>query len=405
MKRLLYILFISVLLMSCDRDKAVPYGDLCEVSVMAEYPSEFSSFVRQGVTVRVEDINLGSVYESGTDGSGCAHFKLVKGLYRFSISDIADQDIFNGTSDKVSITSSSQVRVGLMHSKAGSIIIKEIYCGGCKRLPQEGTYQMDKYIVLHNNDFRVQYLDSLCFGSLSPYNSNSNNVWVSRDPVTDAIIYPDFVPIVQCIWQFGGSGHDFPLQPGEDAVLAVHGAIDHTIQYPLSVNLNKPDYFVCYNSTYFTNPSYHPAPGNLISQDRILDVVIKTGQANAYTLSLNSPAVVIFRAQGTAIEDFVLTPDAVKPTPGDTHNPIVAIPPEWVVDAVEVFNGSTNANTKRLQPSLDAGYVTLSETYLGHSLMRKVDAEASQKQGYEVLSDTNNSSVDFYESEKQSLHE
>ncbi|MCQ2139340.1 MAG: DUF4876 domain-containing protein [Bacteroidales bacterium] len=405
MRKLFFILLIGLALISCERDKTVPYSDICEVSVRAEYPGEFTSFVREGVTVRVEDINLGSAYESKTDASGMANFKLVKGLYRFSISDIADQDIFNGTTDKVSVTSASQVKVSLMHSKAGSIIIKEIYCGGCKRLPQEGTYQADKYIVLHNNDFRVQYLDSLCFGSLSPYNSNSNNVWVSKDPVTNENIYPDFVPIVQCIWQFGGSGHDFPLQPGEDAVIAVHGAIDHTIQYPLSVNLNKPDYFVCYNSTYFTNPSYHPAPGNLISQDRILKVVIKTGQANAYTLSLNSPAVVIFRANGTVIEDFVLGPDAVKPTPGDTHNPIVAIPTDWVVDAVEVFNGSTTSNTKRLQPSLDAGYVTLSEPYLGHSLMRKVDEEMTKKQGFVVLSDTNNSTLDFYESEKQSLHE
>ena len=42
------------------------------------------------------------------------------------------------------------------------------------------------------------------------------------------------------------------------------------IQYPviqgLSVNLNKPDYFVCYNSTYFNNTVYHPAPGNLGSR-------------------------------------------------------------------------------------------------------------------------------------------
>ena len=37
--------------------------------------------------------------------------------------------------------------------------------------------------------------------------------------------------------------------------------------------------------------------------------------------------------------------------------------------------------------------------------MRRTDEELSALVGYEVLADTNNSSVDFYERDKQSLHE
>lgn len=85
------------------------------------------------------------------------------------------------------------------------------------KLPLEGNYQSDKYIILHNNDSEVQYLDSLCFGALDPYNSQATNVWVTQDEVTGATIFKDFAPIVQCIWQFGGTGKTFPLQPGEDA--------------------------------------------------------------------------------------------------------------------------------------------------------------------------------------------
>jgi hypothetical protein len=54
---------------------------------------------------------------------------------------------------------------------------------------------------------------------------------------------------------------------------------------------------------------------------------------------------------------------------------------------------------------LDAGYVTQTNTFLGRSLMRNVDEAASVMSGYEVLADTNNSLNDFYETEKQSLHE
>ena len=51
---------------------------------------------------------------------------------------------------------------------------------------------------------------------------------------------------------------------------------------------------------------YHPAPGDQISHDHYLDVVIKNwGQANAYTFSIFSPATVIFKAQDTTIQEYV----------------------------------------------------------------------------------------------------
>lgn len=379
---------------------------LCTLKVQAVYPDGYASFVREGVAVNLEEINLGIAYSSLTDGTGTAEFTVPKGLYRISISDISDGDIFNGASDKVNVSSGVvQHTLSLLHSKAGSIIIKEIYCGGCKRLPQEGDYQSDQYIMLHNNDFRTQYLDGLCLGSLHPYNAQSANPFISKNPQTGETVYSPYVPVSEAVWQFGGDGTTFPLAPGEDAVVCLKGAIDHTVQFPLSVNLNKPEYFVCYNSTYFTNTTFHPAPGDKISQDRYLEVVVKTGISNAYAFSVSSPAVVLYRAQGMTMREFVQTADAVVPIPGGSKAQVAAIPPEWVVDAVEVFTGTSSANAKRLAPSLDAGYITLSDSFLGHSLMRKVNEDLSASSGYEVLVDTNNSSVDFYESEKQSLHE
>lgn len=406
MKKVAVIFIAGLLLCCCKAWENVYQPSLNELTVRAVYPEDFSSFVREGVTVTVEDVNLGNRYGAETDAAGIAVLTVPNGLYRIGVTDRGEEDIFNGSADKVLVSGADvNIPVPLKHSRSGAIVIKEIYCGGCKRLPQEGDYHSDAYIILHNNDFRVQYLDSLCFGTLFPFNSTGTNNWVSKDPATGETIFPDFVPVAQCVWQFGGDGTSFPLQPGEDAVIAVQGAIDHTIQYPLSVNLNKPDYFVCYNSTYFTNTTYHPAPGAAILPERHLNVVIKTGQANAYTLSQNSPAVVIFKAAGTTIQEFVATEGAVKETPGDSRNPIVAVPFDWVVDAVEVFNGGSSANSKRLSPALDAGYVGLSDTALGHTLFRHTDLDLTESSGYEVLRDTNNSTLDFYERETQSLHE
>ena len=397
MKRIIYILILALSTASCtDFRQENPYADdLHTLTVRTEWPSQENK--KSGLKVRVEEMNIGSRYVSYTDSQGCAAFAIPDGLYRITISGREDTDVFNGSADKIVLAGKDiETSLRLSVSKAGSIVIKEIYCGGCKKLPEEGNYQTDQYIILHNNDYNVQYLDSLCFGTLAPYRSTGSNPWG---------ILPDFVPVIQAVWQFPGDGDDFPLQPGEDAVLCLRGAIDHAAQYPLSVNLNKPDYFVCYNPTYFSNTSYHPAPGDLISQERYLDVVVKTGKANAYTMSVQSPAVVIFRSQGVSIQDFVDVTDNITPVPGSSVDNVVKVPYEWILDAVEVFEGSSSNNQKRLQPSVDAGYVMLSDTFLGHSLIRLVDEEATAASGYEILRDTNNSLNDFYESERQSLYE
>ncbi len=410
MKQLAYILLLMTFFTtgSCtDIDKDNPYDNqLHTLQVNAVYPDEYSDYLREGVTVKIEDIDRGNSYTSKTDKNGTVRFSLTKGIYRIQISDKAEQDIFNGLADKVKFVNGDlALNLPLMHSRSGDIVIKEIYCGGCTKLPFEGNYQSDKYMILHNNTSETQYLDGLCFGSLDPYNSQATNVWVTQDESTGATIFPDFLPVAQCVWQFGGTGQTFPLAPGEDAVVVICGAIDHAAQYTQSVNLNKPGYFVCYNPVYFWNTLYHPAPGDQITPDHYLNVVIKTGQANAYTFSVFSPATVLFKAKDTTIQDFVSQADNVIQKPGSTVDRTVKVPVDWVLDAVEIYYGGSSNNMKRMPPSVDAGYVTQSALYDGRTLYRHTDEEASREAGYEILEDTNNSSSDFYEREKQSLHE
>ena len=407
MKRILYILTI-VLAASCTGIRnSNPYEESLHVlTVTVQYPEGHEGFDLSGAAVLVEDMNLGSRYSSATGPDGSFSMTLPDGIYRINVSGRFGKDVFNGAADKVVISGSDMnLKLPLSYSRAGSIVIKELYCGGCKMLPQEGDYQGDQYFILHNNDYNVQYLDSLCFGTLSPNNATGTNPWVSKDSATGETIFPDFLPIIQAVWQMPGDGDDFPLQPGEDAVICLRGAIDHSAQYPLSVNLNKPEYFACYNTTYFWNTMYHPAPGDLISQDRIIDVVIKTGQANAYTLSISSPTLVVWKPEGMSMHEFANAPGNVIPVPGSHVDDVVTIPMDWVYDAVEVFDGRSANNSKRLPPSIDAGYVMQTDIFIGRSLMRNVDEAASDAAGYEILADTNNSLVDFYETEKQSLHE
>lgn len=405
MKRIIYILTVLLLAGCMDMNDSNPYdGDLHVLKISSVWPEGVQ--VRGEADVLVEDMNNGSRYSGRTDMGGNAEFNLPDGLYRVNLSGRADDMVFNASADKVVLSGGTRtLSLNISVSKAGSIVIKEVYCGGCKKLPEEGNYQADQYVIVHNNHFETCHLDGLCFGTLSPYNSMGSNPWITTDPETGESTLPDFVPVIQAVWQFPGDGDDFPLAPGEDAVVCLGGAIDHAAQYPLSVNLNKPDYFVCYNTTYFPNTSYHPAPGSNVSVERYLDVVIKMGIANAYTASISSPAIVLFRAEGVSIQDHVADPDNITPVPGSMSDNVVKIPFEWIQDAVEVFDARSTDNKKRLVPSLDAGYVLQTDSFLGRSLMRRVDEEASAYSGYEVLADTNNSLNDFYETEKQSLHE
>lgn len=405
MRRLNAILLSVLLLASCAGSVSNPYADtLCSMDVSIGYPE--GTEPAAGVEVRAEDINLGSIYTASTDEGGTAAFILPTGLYRFSVSEIRDEDIFNGTQDNVRLDSPSQLRVDVNHSRTGRLVFKEIYCGGCMMTPKEGTYQSDKYLIIHNNYHETQYLDSLCVGTIFPYNSTAANPFVTYDLHTYQPILPDFLPIAQAVWQFGGDGKSFPLEPGQDAVVCLCGAINHADMYPLSVNLDKEDYFVCYNPTFFYNTIYHPAPGPHIAAERHLNLLAKLGQANAYTFSINSPVALLYRGpEGMTMAEYIQGSGAMVQVPGSSRDKAVVVRPEWVIDAVEVFNGASASNSKRLLPSLDAGYVSLSGTYLGHSLMRRTDELLSAIVGYEVLADTNNSSADFYERETQSLRE
>ncbi len=398
MRKYLTIILLSVLAaVSCLRlDESNPYeADLQELSINLQMPEGYEGADLSDVTVTLTDINSDASYEAQSDASGTARLSLPGGLYRATVGSLIADERFNGSKGGIILGGAPlSVDLQLRRSASGDILIKEIYCGGCMKLPEEGTYHTDSYIILHNNSDHTVWLDSLCFGTLDPYNSNSAAVW-------DEDI--EFSPVIQAVWQFPGEGKTYPLSPGEDAIVAVYGAIDHSAHYPLSVNLNRSDVFTCYSPTYFPNATYHPAPGDKVSRDRFLNVVIKTGKSNAYTFSINSPALIIFRAQGQTIQEFVSGSDNVINKPGSSYDRIVCVPNDWVIDGVEVFNGQSSTNTKRVNASIDASYVTLSNVHEGRTLMRRVNESRTEQLGYEVLVDTNNSGYDFYERETQSL--
>ncbi|MEG2614506.1 MAG: DUF4876 domain-containing protein, partial [Alistipes sp.] len=76
----------------------------------------------------------------------------------------------------------------------------------------------------------------------------------------------------------------------------------------------------------------------------------------------------------------------------------------WIIDGVEVFTKASDP-IKRLQPTIDAGFVVFKESKKGHTLHRLLNEAATAASGFEIYTDTNKSSNDLYERTTQSLHE
>ena len=407
MKQFLLLIFSALVFGGCSSLDEKPYEQtLCRLEVQIEMPQATASV--QGVVMEVvarDQINQNE-YRSKTDAQGLAQFLMPQGLYRLSLSErLPSGDRFNGVVEQVRLDESSkQVTMELIPLGRSSIIIKEMYFGGCPQTPLEGRLQNDQYIILHNNDSQTQYLDGLCFGCADPYTSASTqNTWVEKTPEGN-LVFQDFVPIVEAVWQFPGSGRDFALQAGEDAVLVIKGAVDFTQEFPLSVNLNQSDYFVCHSRLHYANEKQHITPGDQIRGDHILSVLKKTGTANAFVVAIQSPAVVIFRPDDPQFDLKAYMNDdgrCLATVPGG-RSQCVKVPWSWVLDGVEVFYSIKNS--KRLAPKIDAGAFLFSGPGLGHSLHRKLDEDMSADLGYEVYCDTNNSEVDFYERPTASLH-
>ncbi len=262
---------------------------------------------------------------------------------------------------------------------ADQIVIKEIYCGGCPKDEGSDVFHMDKSIVLYNNCPELVVATNLCLGFATPYNAEANSI----DRIYDRegiLVYEDegFIPARNGIWYFPST---LVIEPFQQVVVNVHGAIDNTKTYSQSVNYAFKEYYCMYDpeSGYF-NTMYYPTPSDVIPDTHYLKAV-KYGQANSWPLSTTSPALFLFCTEDVSPVDFGNNPDNLWYAPGEAHDAInanVMVPVEWIIDGVEVFNGAKiESCKKRLTADIDAGYVCLTNR-LGHSLYRNVDKEMTE---------------------------
>lgn len=423
MKRNIYILTIIVficIVSSCqkmfqDFVDNNPYDTgIKRLNITLVYPEGFEEEAKAGAEITILNPSNGTKYNLLSDDEGKATINLQYGFYSLSITDKGTPvsgsiPIFNKSIDQIRIADTLKgdlnINVDLVLSYAGQLVIKEIYYRGCTK-PDGKPYEFyDKYLIIYNNSDEVAYLDGVCFGVVEPFSAPSSPTpWSYLNSEGQRVIR-DTIPIIEAVWQFPGNGSNHALQPGEEAVVALAAAINHTILYPNSVNLDVPGYWVCYNQIY-TNANYHPSPGPNLS-DHWLNLLWKGSTLKAYGFSTSSPAPVLFRIQGVDAQAYVNNPENRSRKPGTTSaTEYVMIPAAWILDGVECLNSATLY--KRLPASVDATYclMTDAERHQSKTVHRKTDPVATQKAGGRVVyMDTNNSANDFYIRDTQSIKE
>lgn len=434
MKKLLGIvsLFMLGLLMGACSEKENPQYELSNVRIQLVYPENSGCNVAEGVEVLLKNTSSGTVFSEKTNLEGIADFQVPRGIYEASAAEqrVVDAEVylFNGVNSNVNAsTEKVEAVINLELSKGGSVVIKELYVGGCPKDDGSGFFARDQYVILYNNSSGTIDISDFALAMVNPYNSQSMN----NDYVNGELFYASegWIPAGNGLWYFET---EVKLEPGKQVVIAICGAVDNTKTYSKSINYANSEYYCCYDIEDYNLTTYYPTPSELIPTEHYLKVY-SYGLGKAWPLSNSSPAFYIVRPQGTTLKEFVDNPD--NENMYGSNQVRRKVPVEWVVDGIEVFAKGQANNQKRLLPTIDAGYVEMTAK-MGYTLYRNVDkeateaikenegklvynyslgvgdstdpsgidAEASMRNGARIIyKDTNNSTVDFHQRSRASL--
>ena len=137
----------------------------------------------------------------------------------------------------ITASAPAEMEVNMVASRRRGIIISE-WKDDPLFTPQEGTYFYSGYLRLYNNGDSTAYLDGLIIGSglASQFNY----------PNSPCSLYLPYALDPLGVWanrfhQLPGRGADYPLLPGETAVVAVD-AIDHRPLFSTGLDLRQADF-------------------------------------------------------------------------------------------------------------------------------------------------------------------
>ncbi|GAB4365771.1 MAG: hypothetical protein Kow0042_05210 [Calditrichia bacterium] len=365
--RLLFVWVSAILLMNCAEKISQPESVQFSTTVHVLD----TSFVTRGIFDRIDvpggevtlsSVNYGLQYKSKTNPGGIALFQdLIPDFYNCSVQRIYPEDTVQQylgvLQEQVLVGSKGAIRMSspadsfsliLSQVSRAPFLISEIYYNGAP--PPPPLYFHDQFTEIYNNSSVTVYLDGYAIGDVD---------YGYRDD-------PEFIHCIH-LYQFPGSGTDYPVEPGETIIIA-QDAENHTLKNPRSLDLSSADF------------EYYNPLSNDIDVESVPNMIqIHHKYGYDFLYSVMNDAVCLF-----------------KMVPGDTLGydefNLILVPKEWVIDGVEYKEDPTQYHLKRLSDDIDAGITGGMPAYQGKSVARKIFKIIGNQK---VLMDNNNSSIDF----------
>ena len=302
----------------------------------------------------------------------------VQGQYNFVVTGKVKDEAaayVQGTAG-ANLFQNATVNVALSKVVRSSLIFKAIYTTGGKQ-----GYMKDGYFEIVNNSDEVQYLDGLILSAPAGKQQNKN-AWQANG----------FEDLYACgqgqVLAFPGSGHDYPLQPGQSVLIANDGANHKDLAGAGNhcPDLSKADWEVYLS--YVNGEIDYPAKN--------LDVIfVNNKYMKAFGLGFFGRAYVLARLpQGMTPEAFAADHSNIKKEPGNAAATMeyLVIPSKYVLDAVDIWDAQTTNHYPTFQAKDDAEGVLASKAWEGKCVRRKVTKVVNGRAYYQ---DTNNSANDF----------
>jgi hypothetical protein len=319
------------------------------------------------VNVTLKSLETGRIFTGTTDNTGSVVISWVQpGSYDIVVKkSISEEEMLLATGlkgetslngQKVNITLNAlntSIEIVASVPKTGSLLISEVYYTGAKAPPT--FYYSDQFTELYNNTDTVMYVDGL----------------ILAQPAMAKYGFITDTQYIHCVfvWQFPGTGRQYPIQPGGFIIVA-QDAIDHRPNNSNSLDLSNAD-FEYFNDRPEAKDVDNPAVKNMVKirmHDTALDVLY----------SVSADAMILCRVNNTGI----LEKDAEG---------YLKIPVSSVLDGVEWLKDNNLIN-KKLLPSIDFTATGGIPMYSSQSVERKtIRMEGNRK----ILSDINNSAIDF----------
>ncbi len=267
---------------------------------------------------------------------------------------------------------------------AGAIIFKELYYAG-SRTPSNGTYRNDNFYSVYNNSLDPVSINNLYIGMVENFGGigATGPLWPGEEPGNYAHVY------LKHAWKVVPGTEPVFLQPGQTIVIATMAAPHNKdMKYNLNspVDLSNADYEAYCTDPKNTYPDF-AAPN--------MTLAFWPDYAFLWRMGVFGQGMVLIEATPEEFEGF-----SVVPLPETFQDPFEneeywlckQVPLSYVIDAVDLIQNATVTNTKRFPPTLDAGFATVSGTYLSASVIRKLKTVFD---GITIYQDTNNSTEDF----------